>query len=150
VKPDVSRSNKNRLRSALFRISVLLTVILLFAVVWEYRQNLNLMPSDGKVIQVKEVFAGRGGDNREFVIEYFIDGDKHMLVTRRGIIDAFGAFCCLSVGDTVPIAVDRDTPFRTILDSFNARYSASISFGALTLFFLIFMVVVAIKGRLTK
>lgn len=138
------------LRSALIRISALLTVIMIFAVVWEYRQNLNLIPGTGKVIQVKEVFVGRGGDNREFVIEYFIDGNQHLLVTRRGIIDSIGAFCCLSVGDTVPIAVDRETPFRTILDSFNARYAASLSFGALMLVFLISLVVIAIKGRLTK
>ncbi len=138
------------LRSALIRISALLTVIMIFVVVWEYRQSMNLIPDTGKVIQVKEVFVGRGGDNREFVIEYFIDRDKHILVTRRGIIDSSGAFCCLSVGDTVPIAVDRDNPFRTILDSFNARYAASLSFGALTLIFLISMVVVVIKRRLTK
>lgn len=134
-------------RAALLRIAVLLTVILTFSVVWEYRQSQDLISVDGTVVAVQAVNPGRSGDNREFRIEYFVYAEKYILVTRRGILDSLGAFCCLAVGDSVPIAVDRGDPMRAILDSPSARYPYTLSFGLLTLIFLISMLVVAIKAR---
>ena len=134
-------------RAALLRIAVLLTVILVTSVVWEYRQSQNLRPVIGKVVNVEEVNPGRSGDNREFRIEYFAYAEKYILVTRRGILDSLGAFCCLAVGDSVPIAVNREDPMRAILDSPSARYPYTLSFGLLTLVFLISMLVIAIKAR---
>jgi len=134
-------------RAALLRITVLLTVILTISVVWEYRQSQKLIPVSGKVVQVQQVNPGRSGDNREFRIEYFAYSEKYILVTRRGILDSLGAFCCLAVGDSVPLAVDRVDPMRAILDSPGARYPFTLSFGLLTLVFLISMLVIAMKAR---
>ena len=120
---------KNKIpKSVLFRIKILLSIVLLISLTWELSNSLNLTPMQGKVINVKKVFAGRSGDSREFTIEYFIDTNKHILITRRGIFDALGSFCCLNVGDNVAIAVNKDNPRKTILDSFNARYPLTISF----------------------
>ncbi len=134
-------------RAALLRIAILLTVILVTSGVWEYRQSQNLRPVIGKVVNVEEVNPGRSGDNREFRIEYFAYAKKYILVTRRGILDSLGPFCCLAAGDSVPIAVDRSDPMRAILDSPSARYPYTLSFGLLTLIFLISMLVIAIKAR---
>jgi len=98
-------------------------------------------------VSVEEVDAGPGGDNREFSIEYYAYGEKYIVVTRRGLLDALGPFCCLAVGDSVPVAVDRKNPMRAILDSFSARYPYTLSFGLLTLVFIAFILVVAIKAR---
>jgi len=131
----------------LLRITVLLTVILTFSVVWEYRQSQNFRPAIGNVVSVDAAGPGGSGDSREFRIEYYAYGEKYILVTRRGLLDSLGPFCCLTVGDSVPIAVDRDNPMRAILDSPSARYPYTLSFGLLSLLFLIAMLAVAIKAR---
>ncbi len=138
---------RNVSRFALLRIAILLTVVMLLSVAWEYRQSLNLTSVGGKVVAVGNVFPGRSGDNREFRIEYFVYAEKYILVTRRGLLDSLGKFCCLAVGDLVTIAVDREDPMRAILDSPSARYPYTLSFGLLTLVFLITMLVIAIKAR---
>ncbi len=137
----------NTARFAVLRIAILLAVIMAVSVSWEYRQSKNLRPVIGTVINAEQVNPGGGGDNREFRIEYFAYGEKYILVTRRGLLDSLGPFCCLAVGDSVPIAVDRKDPMRAILDSFSARYPYTLSFGLLTLIFLASMLVIAIKVR---
>jgi len=138
---------KKASRAAMLRITVLLTVVMTTSVVWEYRQSQNLRPVSGNVVSVEEVIPGGSGDSRESRIEYYAYGEKYILVTRRGLLDALGSFCCLTVGDSVPIAVDRDNPMRAILDSPSARYPYTLSFGLLSLLFLISMLAVAIKAR---
>ncbi|GMR15145.1 MAG: hypothetical protein BMS9Abin30_0766 [Gammaproteobacteria bacterium] len=135
-------------RAALLRIAGLLTVVLTLSVVLEYRQSQNLISVSGKVVKVEEVNPGRSGDSREFRIEYFVYAEKYTLVTRRGILDSLGAFCCLAIGDSVPIAVDREDPLRAILDSTSARYPYTLSFGLLTLIYLISVLVIAAKARM--
>jgi len=137
-------------RAALLRITVLLAVVMTTSVVVEYRQSQNLRPVSGNVVSVEEAIPGGSGDNRETRIEYYAYGEKYILVTRRGLLDALGPFCCLAVGDSVPIAVDRDNPLRAVLDSPSARYPYTLSFGLLTLLFLVSMLAVAIKARWKK
>lgn len=134
-------------RSALTRIMILLSVIMLLVIGWEYQQSSKLQAAKGKVIKITKVFARRGGDKREFQIEYFVNEKRYILVTRRSIIDSVGAFCCLSPGTSVPIAWYRDTPFKAILDSFSARYPMSISFGMLTLVVILFLLFFVIRAR---
>ncbi len=147
----VSTTQKGKVsRPALLRITAVLAIVLVLSVGWEYRQSLNLRSANGKVIEVVEVFSGSSGDNREFAIQYFVSGEKYVLVTRRGLFDAFGAFCCLAIGDSVPIAADREDPSRAILDSLSARFPLTLSFGMLTLIFSLSMLLIAMKARTTK
>jgi len=135
---------RNVSRAALLRIAVLLTVVMTLSVVWEYRQSQNLTVTSG-IVGAGE--AADSGNRRSFRVEYFAYGEKYILVTRTGLLDSLGPFCCLNVGDSVPVAVDRENPMRAILDSPSARYPYTLSFGLLTLGFLVFILVLAIKAR---
>lgn len=127
---------------ALFRITILVSVVTLLFGVWEYRHGRNLQPIDGQVIKVENVLGSRGGDNRRFIIEYHIGDERFVTAATRGIVDYYGAFCCLAVGDTVSIAMDRDDPSRAILDSFSARYPLTLSFTVLLLVVLAILAIV--------
>ena len=131
----------------MLRILILLTVVMAFAAIWEFSKNQWLSPVTGTVIEVRKVISGGKGDSREFVIEYLFNGERYVLVTRRGIIDSLGSFCCLTVGDPVPLATDRTEPSRAILDSLNARYPVTLMIGMLTLTFLLAMLMVAARSR---
>ena len=56
------------------QITILLLVVFISAVVWEYRQTMQLTPAYGTVTRIEVLHPGRGGDNREFRIEYSVNG----------------------------------------------------------------------------
>lgn len=82
----VTLNNQKIPKSVFFRIKVLLVIVLLSSWVWEFSKSQNLTSSQGKVTEVKKIFAGRNGDSREFTIEYSIKSQRHVLVTRRGVV----------------------------------------------------------------
>jgi hypothetical protein len=89
-------------RAAIARISILLLLTCAVALGWETSKNSGLQPVVGHVVKVKRVFAGRGGDGKEFTIRYSLQGKNFYLVTRRGILDSLGTLRGLQRGDSVP------------------------------------------------
>ncbi|MDZ7852096.1 MAG: DUF3592 domain-containing protein [Halomonas sp.] len=122
-------------RAAIFRISVLLAVVLIFTVAWEYTGNVGSRTVKGTVIKVEPVFGGRGSDNRKFTVRYKAEGQQYTLNATRGLVDRLMKFSNLDLGSTVPVAVSRDNPARATLDSFNSRYPISLTFGTLAVIF---------------
>ncbi len=134
--------------AAIIRISILLLVTCALAFGWEASRNTGFLHVTGHVVQVKNVFSGRGGDNKEFTILYNLQGKDYYLVTRRGILDSLGALRDLQRGDSVPVAARSNPPHRAILDTLSGRYGITLCFLVLAAVFGVVVAVMRLTGRL--
>jgi len=138
----------NAPRAVVTRIAILLLLTCAGSFAWETANNAGAQHVIGKVVGVRQVLAGRGGDSKEFTIRYRWQGKAHDLVTRRGILDAFGTLSELKMGDSVGLAVRPDAPDRAMLDTVSGRYGITLSFAALTAIFVGALAFLAFTGRL--
>ncbi len=134
-------------RAAIARISILLLLTCAVAFGWETSKNSGLQPVIGHVVKVKRVFAGRGGDSKEFTIRYSLQGKNYYLVTRRGILDSLGTLRGLQRGDSVPVAASPTAPHRAILDTLSGRYGGTLCFAVLAAVFGVSVAVLGLTGR---
>jgi hypothetical protein len=138
----------NSPRAALARIFILLLVCCISAFAWEQHTVSGMQQITGTVISVKPVLAGKGGDHREFTIRYLWQGKAHVLITRRGIIDALGTLKNLSAGEHVALAIQPASPERAMLDTISNRYLLTLCFAILTIIFGTVVAIMVVKGRL--
>lgn len=137
----------DRLRGAIFRITVLLLVSGIIAFGWEANRSTHARRLEGLVVRVQAVPAAGGGDNKAFTIRYAFQGRDHVVVVRRGILDALGRLGHLQRGDRVPLAVDPLSPQRAALDTFSTRYGVTLCFVVLGAIFSVVVVAVSHRKR---
>jgi len=130
-------------------MSVLLIAVSLVSLFWEASRDSGRVPSTGTVVKVRRGVGGNGGDGLVFTIRYRIDGERHYLVMRRGILDAFGTFAELSAGDSVPLEVRPTPPYSATVDTLTGRYGITLCFAALTLVFWTVVALVRFTGVVT-
>jgi hypothetical protein len=135
------------LRGAIIRMTVLLLVSGTIAFGWEAFKNAEALRLEGLVVRVQAVPAGRGGDSQAFTIRYAFQGRDHVIVLRRGILDALGRLHHLQPGDRVPLAVDPQSPQRATLDTLSARYGVTLCFIVLGGIFALVAAAVGLRRR---
>jgi hypothetical protein len=134
--------------AGLLRGFVLLVGVLTVGFFWEHRQARSLERTTGEVVDVEEVFGGRGGDDRRFTVR-FPDGDEiHRFTTGRGVVGQLWTFADLGVGDEVPVAFDPDAPSGARLDTVAQTYPFTASAGAFALLYVFVVGGMAVTGRL--
>ena len=134
-------------RAAITRLSFLLLVICAVSFGWEKANNSDLQRTTGQVVAVRQVFAGKGGDGKEFTIHYQWQKRDYQLVTRRGILDSLGSLRGLQRGANVPLAVSPESPHRAVVDTITGRYGVTLCFVALTGVFFLVVLSLAIKNK---
>lgn len=134
-------------RAAIIRLSILLLVVCAGSFGWERANHSGLQPTTGEVIAVRQVFAGKGGDSKEFTIRYHWQNEDYRLVTRRGILDALGGLRGLRRGDTVPLALNPEAPHSAVLDTVTGRYGGTLCFVTLAVVYFLVVLVLAMKGK---
>lgn len=134
-------------RAAISRISFLLLVICAVTFGWEKANNSDLQRTTGRVVAVRQVSAGKGGDGKEFTIHYQWQKKNYQLVTRRGILDSLGSLRGLQRGDDLPLAVSPESPHRAVVDTITGRYGVTLCFVALITVFFLVVLSLAIKNK---
>lgn len=129
-------------QAARTRIIILIVVICLATFAWETFRANELQPASGVISET--IYRG-------YTIKYQIRGESYSYSTRVGVLDSFiGKLRGLPVGARVPLLVIPEDPGRTTLDTLNARYGLSISFLALFLIFLLFVILKGFRAPTTS
>ena len=131
-------------QDVIVRMIVLLAIVLVVAVVWEYNRNRHLQSLTGIVRQVADAQNENGRSVREYRIEYTVQGKRYIFVARASLVERMGILCCLTEGDKVALMLVADRPWQVMFDSFSSRYPLVARFALLAVFFIVY----AIASRL--
>lgn len=131
-------------RAASTRIAVFLLLTWPAAFAWEASKSAHLTAVIGQVVDLRPVPDG-GRNDRALVIRYRIGDETHELVTRRYILDLWGALGNARRGDSVPVAVDTRAPGRAVLDTVSGRYPITLIIASVVALFAATLAIIAVR-----